>query len=62
MKEYKFYLVHAAIQYFTEISFISFGSLLIYLKTGSILNTLIFGAMLKLTAMAVKHRSLCAIE
>lgn len=54
MKEYKFYLTHAAIQYFTEISFISFGSLLIYLKTGSILNTLIFGAIMKLTAMVVK--------
>lgn len=54
MKEYKFYLIHVTFQNFTEVAFISFSSLLVYLKTGSVLETLIFGMMLKLVAMTVK--------
>lgn len=54
MKQYRIYLLHAVLQSFTEQSFYVFGSLLFYLKTGSVINTLFFGLTLKLTAVIVK--------
>jgi len=54
MKQYKTYLLHAVLLGFTELSFYIFGSLLFYLKTGSVINTLFFGLSLKVTALIIK--------
>lgn len=54
MKQYKIYLLHVFLQEFAEMSFFVFGSLLFYLKTSSVINTLFFGLTLKATALIVK--------
>lgn len=54
MKQYKIYLLHAVLLGFTEMSFYIFGSLLFYLKTGSVINTLFFGLTLKAVALVIK--------
>jgi len=54
MKQYKTYLLHAVLLGFTEMSFYIFGSLLFYLKTGSVISTLFFGLTLKAVALVIK--------
>lgn len=54
MKQFKTYLLHVVLLCFTEMSFYIFGSLLFYLKTGSVINTLFFGLTLKIVALIIK--------
>ncbi len=54
MKEYKFYLLHAFLQNFTQLAFFIFGSLLIYEKTHSIELTLLYSFLGQVSSVLIK--------
>jgi len=54
MKAFKIYLLHGFLQNFTQTAFYIFGSLLLYVKTGSVLIVLIYGLIQSVVAVLIK--------